>query len=64
MQNTSLLRILNNYDTGDANPAIFIKPPWLIISAMAFTALIGLISGYLPARKAMKLSALEAIKTE
>ncbi|GMQ62895.1 ABC transporter permease [Vallitalea maricola] len=64
MQNTALLNFLHIYETGEANPDIFIMPSWLIVSAMAFTSLIGLISGYLPARKAMKLSALEAIKTE
>lgn len=41
-----------------------IIPSWLIISSLAFTTLIGLVSGYLPARRAMKLSALEAIKTD
>ncbi|GMQ58885.1 ABC transporter permease [Vallitalea sediminicola] len=64
MQNTTLLNFLHIYETGEANPDIFIIPSWLIISSMVFTSLIGLISGYLPARKAMKLSALEAIKTE
>lgn len=38
-------------------------PPWLLISAVGFSILIGLISGLLPAIKATKLSALEAIKT-
>lgn len=41
-----------------------IIPLWLMGAALLFTTIIGLISGYLPARKAMKLSALEAIKTE
>ncbi|MCT4687831.1 ABC transporter permease [Vallitalea sp.] len=63
MQNSILLNFLHIYNN-ETNPDIFIMPPWLIISAMVFTSLIGLISGYLPARKAMKLSALEAIKTE
>ncbi len=43
---------------------ISIIPGWLILAALGFTALIGLISGYMPALKAMRLSALEAIKTE
>lgn len=43
---------------------ISIIPEWLILAALGFTALIGLISGYMPALKAMRLSALEAIKTE
>ena len=49
---------------GDSNLKLSIIPSWLIISALTFTAFIGLVSGYLPARKAMKLSALEAIQTE
>lgn len=44
--------------------SISIIPVWLSLLALVFTAFIGLVSGYLPARKAMKLSALEAIKTE
>lgn len=43
---------------------ISIIPIWLILAAMAFSALIGIISGYYPARRAMNLSALEAIRTE
>lgn len=43
---------------------ISIIPIWLIGFALAFTTLIGIISGYYPAKRAMKLSALEAIKTE
>lgn len=39
-------------------------PSWLALSSLAFATCIGLISGYLPARRAMKLSALSAIKTE
>ncbi len=43
---------------------ISIIPIWLALAAMAFSALIGIISGYFPARRAMNLSALEAIRTE
>lgn len=43
---------------------ISIIPPWLALAALAFSTLIGLISGYFPAKRAMKLSALSAIKTE
>lgn len=46
-----------------SDTVISVVPIWLAAMAVAFTTLIGLISGYLPARKAMKLSALEAIKT-
>ena len=39
-------------------------PTWLCAVALAFAALIGLVSGYFPARRAMNLSALAAIRTE
>lgn len=60
-----MMHFLDIYpDPDEAKIALSIIPPWLVFSALGFTALIGLISGYLPARKAMKLSALEAIKTD
>lgn len=43
---------------------ISIIPLWLVFAAMAFAALIGIASGYYPAKRAMNLSALEAIRTE
>lgn len=43
---------------------ISIIPVWLIMAALGFSALIGILSGYYPARRAMRLSALEAIRTE
>lgn len=39
-------------------------PLWLYLGAIGFATVIGVISGYLPAKRAMKLSALSAIKTE
>jgi len=39
-------------------------PPWLCALALVFSSLIGLVSGYFPARRAMKLSALAAIRME
>lgn len=48
---------------GDGN-IISIIPVWLAVFAVAFATLVGLISGFLPARRAMKLSAIEAIRTE
>ncbi|MGE5543619.1 MAG: ABC transporter permease [Bacillota bacterium] len=38
--------------------------PQLAIAAVVFATLIGIVSGYLPARRAMNLSALEAIRNE
>ncbi|MDR1604037.1 MAG: ABC transporter permease [Gracilibacteraceae bacterium] len=43
---------------------ISIIPPWLVLAALAMSALVGLVSGYLPARRAMRLSALDAIRSE
>lgn len=41
-----------------------IIPPWLMIVAIIFSTMVGLVSGYLPARRATKVSALEAIKND
>lgn len=62
--NEFLLRFTGASPSGDEQFKLSIIPPWLIILALVFTSFIGLVSGYLPARKAMKLSALEAIKTD
>ncbi len=39
-------------------------PLWLYLGAVAFATGVGVLAGYLPAQRAMKLSALSAIKTE
>ena len=39
-------------------------PVWLALFGLVFSTLIGLVSGYYPARKAVKISALEAIRHE
>lgn len=44
--------------------AISVIPPWLILLALAFSTVIGLVSGFYPANRAVKISALEAIKNE
>lgn len=49
---------------GGGESRISIIPIWLALSALGFAALIGVISGYFPARRAMNLSALDAIRTE
>lgn len=41
---------------------ISLIPPWLIAVAMLFGIAIGLVSGFTPANRAVKISALEAIK--
>lgn len=49
---------------GGPTGTISVIPLWLSLAALGFATLVGLISGFMPARRAMKLSALEAIKTE
>lgn len=41
-----------------------IIPPWLMLFGLVFSTLVGLVSGYNPANKAVKIPALEAIKHE
>lgn len=43
---------------------ISIIPLWLAVSALVFSMLIGIISGLYPARKATKIRAIEAMRTE
>ncbi len=52
--------IFGNSGSGE----MFIITPWLICLALLFSTLIGLISGYYPANRAVKISALTAIKQE
>lgn len=47
-----------------SSTTISIIPVWLILFALVFTTCIGIVSGYYPAKRAMKLSAIEAIKSE
>jgi ABC-type lipoprotein release transport system permease subunit len=49
---------------GGEQMKLSIIPLWLVALGMVFSAVIGLVSGFFPARKATKLSALSAIHTE
>ncbi len=51
-------------DMGGTSAAVSVIPPWLSLFALGIAVLVGVISGFLPALKAMKLSPLSAIKTE
>ncbi len=44
--------------------SVSIIPIWLVLLALAFSTVIGLISGFYPANRAVRISALEAIKNE
>jgi len=43
---------------------VSIIPIWLSGAALLFSAMVGIISGYFPARRAMKLSAISAIRAD
>ncbi len=58
--------IINNFAaaSGEMSGNISMIPWWLAIVAVAFSTLMGMLAGYFPAKRAMKLSPLAAIHTE
>ncbi len=62
--NTIGVQFLGGMGLGGGESKLSIIPLWLVALGMVFSAVIGLISGFFPARKATKLSALSAIHTE
>ena len=52
------------YGSASTGAPVSIIPGWLVAGALVFSTLIGLISGYYPANRAVKISALTAIKQE
>lgn len=48
----------------DGSTPVSIIPLWLVLLALAFSTAVGLVSGFYPANKAVKISALEAIRSE
>ena len=53
------------YGLGEGVQAkISVIPIWLALASVVFATIVGLVSGFYPANRAMKLSALEAIKSE
>jgi len=70
-----IAHILNNTDAmagmmgggmgmGGVEHQVSLITPWLVGMAMAFASSVGLVSGYFPARRATKLSALAAIRND
>lgn len=64
LNNAGLSLFINLFGYMEPGSKISIVPLWLILSSIVFATIIGIISGYYPARRAMRLSALEAIRTE
>ncbi len=57
---------LINYVVSSSGQAAYISyiPLWLSAAALGFSTLIGILAGLMPALRAMRLSALEAIRTQ
>jgi len=55
---------LINWNPEGTGAPMSIIPLWLCGFALLFSTVIGIVSGYFPARRAMKLSAMAAIRTE
>lgn len=58
--------LINHFSAGmeGIGGNISVIPWWLALAAVAFSTLMGMVAGYFPARRAMKLSPLAAIHTE
>lgn len=61
--NKGFARFAGQFSPGGVGEMSVILPQ-LAIAAVVFATLIGIVSGYLPARRAMNLSALEAMRNE
>lgn len=47
-----------------SNASISVIPPWLVLVAIVFSTVIGMLAGFFPAQRATKLSPLSAIRNE
>lgn len=61
-QSLDLSGLMGGMYYGGASTSVSVIPPWLMLAALAFATLVGLVSGILPANKAVRISALEAIR--
>ena len=61
-QDMSGIGMLGVGGSGSAN--ISYIPLWLVLLSLIFAVLVGMVAGFFPARRAMKLSPLAAIRNE
>ena len=47
---------------GSSGSKISVIPIWLVLLALGFAMLVGIISGYYPAKRATKIKAIEALR--
>ena len=64
LMNTVLSGLIGGLLGGMYTSKISIIPWWMAISGLVFASLIGVVSGYSPARRAMRLSVLESLRNE
>lgn len=48
---------------GEEFTKLFSIPPWLALAGVVFSALVGVLAGYLPAKRATRLSAIETLRS-
>ena len=63
LMNTTLAGLLGSL-IGTGNGPASVIPWWLALGALAFATMVGILSGWAPARRAMNLSVLEGLKNE
>ena len=61
-QSLDLSGLMGGMYYGASSTMVSVIPPWLMLAALVFATLVGLVSGILPANRAVKISALEAIR--
>ena len=64
IMNRFLVDIFSGIIGGGGSTTVSVIPLWLIFAALGFSTLVGIIAGYSPANRAMKLSALNSLKND
>lgn len=64
LNSTGMSLMGDMYGSGQTASKISVIPLWLVLAALLFSTVVGVAAGYYPALRAMKLSALEAIRNE